>query len=212
MSGERWEQVLEAKFQQDIDEIQRDLDVRRDLLLFRIPLYSESPIERILAAAIATLHPTAGCKRAFYLDGGELTTETFRERLEHLGRAASRRVSPGQYGGWTGLYAHQIRHGRYQLDFLFGAVLYDEDGHRAQCLLAVECDGHAYHERTKEQAAHDRTRDRALQADGLAVFRFTGSQLYNDPLGCAAEIYSFMDAWASPHRKSIQARVRGVPA
>jgi very-short-patch-repair endonuclease len=54
--------------------------------------------------------------------------------------------------------------------------------------LAVECDGHDFHERTKEQAARDRSRDRALQAAGYTVMRFTGSELYRDPMRCVREV------------------------
>jgi very-short-patch-repair endonuclease len=54
--------------------------------------------------------------------------------------------------------------------------------------IVVECDGHDFHERTKEQAAKDRSRDRALQAAGYTVFRFTGSEIYADARGCAVEV------------------------
>lgn len=56
----------------------------------------------------------------------------------------------------------------------------------------IECDGHDYHERTKEQAMHDRARDRAFQAAGIPVFRFTGSEIYNNPFGCAGEVKRFL--------------------
>lgn len=54
--------------------------------------------------------------------------------------------------------------------------------------IVVECDGHAFHERTKEQAARDRSRDRALQERGFVVYRFTGSEIYRDPGRCAKEV------------------------
>lgn len=57
--------------------------------------------------------------------------------------------------------------------------------------LVVECDGHDFHERTKEQAAKDRSRDRSAQLSGLAVFRFTGSELWRDPWACADQIISW---------------------
>jgi len=57
--------------------------------------------------------------------------------------------------------------------------------------IAVECDGHDFHERTKEQAKADRSRDRAVQAAGLKILRFTGSEIHNDPFGCAAEVFQF---------------------
>lgn len=59
--------------------------------------------------------------------------------------------------------------------------------------LIVECDGHDFHERTKEQAKRDRSRDRRATLAGRDVMRFTGSELWRDPWGCAGEI---MD-WAS---------------
>jgi hypothetical protein len=54
--------------------------------------------------------------------------------------------------------------------------------------LIVECDGHEFHERTKEQAARDRARDREFQANGYEVFRFTGSEIWRDPMKCAEQI------------------------
>ena len=59
--------------------------------------------------------------------------------------------------------------------------------------LIVECDGHDFHERTKEQAARDRDRDRQAQLAGIEIFRFTGSELWRDPLGCAEQVI----AWAN---------------
>jgi hypothetical protein len=47
--------------------------------------------------------------------------------------------------------------------------------------VAIELDGHDFHERTKEQASRDKARDRALVADGWRVMRFTGSDVHDDP-------------------------------
>lgn len=60
--------------------------------------------------------------------------------------------------------------------------------------LVVECDGHDFHERTKDQAARDRSRDRALQEAGYPVFRFTGAEIWRDPCGCADQIIKWADA------------------
>lgn len=54
--------------------------------------------------------------------------------------------------------------------------------------LIVECDGHDFHERTKEQAARDRSRDRAVVAAGHRILRYTGSELYRDPMKCVREV------------------------
>ncbi len=55
--------------------------------------------------------------------------------------------------------------------------------------LILECDGHDFHEKTKEQAAKDKRRDRELQHLGYRVFRFTGSEIHNDAIACAIEAF-----------------------
>lgn len=61
-----------------------------------------------------------------------------------------------------------------------------------EVICVVECDGHDYHEKTKEQAAHDRSRDRVFQSEGIPIFRFTGSEIHKDPRGCLNEIRVFL--------------------
>lgn len=75
----------------------------------------------------------------------------------------------------------------WRVDFLIGM----NDGDRVQWLI-VECDGHDFHERTKEQAAKDRSRDRRYQAEGYGVFRFTGSELYKDAFTKADEAFQWL--------------------
>jgi very-short-patch-repair endonuclease len=53
--------------------------------------------------------------------------------------------------------------------------------------IVVECDGHDFHEKTKAQAAKDKSRDRAFQAEGYAIIHFTGSEIWNRPYNCAFE-------------------------
>lgn len=55
-------------------------------------------------------------------------------------------------------------------------------------MLAVELDGHDFHERTKEQAQRDKARDRALAAAGYRVLRFTGSEVWRDAGNCVDEL------------------------
>ena len=72
-----------------------------------------------------------------------------------------------------------------RVDFLIHAL--DCGGEREEewnwKQLIVECDGHDFHERTKEQAAKDKARDRQAQLAGYTVFRYTGSELWRDPWG-----------------------------
>lgn len=62
------------------------------------------------------------------------------------------------------------------------------------CTFIVECDGHNWHDKTKEQAARDKARDRVLQSHGPSVLRFTGSEIFNSPGRCLEEIENFLEA------------------
>jgi very-short-patch-repair endonuclease len=53
--------------------------------------------------------------------------------------------------------------------------------------MVIECDGHDFHERTKQQASRDRERDRNLQSFGFLVFRYTGRDIWSDVFSCASE-------------------------
>jgi very-short-patch-repair endonuclease len=70
-------------------------------------------------------------------------------------------------------------------------------------IMVVECDGHDFHEKTKEQAARDKKRDRFLQSRGYKVLRFTGSEIWADPSACAEEIITELardDDWRNSRR------------
>lgn len=99
------------------------------------------------------------------------------------------------YGAWKlleprlmlppGVVMRQQEHvGDYRADFFFKVV--DKDGTLRQ--LVVEVDGHDFHERTKAQAAHDKSRDRWMTGNGYHVMRFTGSEVYANPFKCAQDV------------------------
>lgn len=58
--------------------------------------------------------------------------------------------------------------------------------------LIIECDGHDFHERTKEQAAKDRARDRDMTAAGFPIMRFTGSEIHKNAAACAQQACLFL--------------------
>lgn len=72
------------------------------------------------------------------------------------------------------IYTPQVEIGKYRVDF--------------ECRLAsdrekkfiIECDGHDFHEKTKEQVAYDKQRERYLVSKGYKVLRFSGSEILND--------------------------------
>ena len=90
----------------------------------------------------------------------------------------------------------QAQIGKYRADFLvtyhdLSKTYWERSGERdslAPFSLVVEVDGHDFHERTKDQARRDKKRDRDIQNLGFMVLRFTGSDVWADPLKCATEV------------------------
>ena len=101
---------------------------------------------------------------------------------------------PSQTHGFYILPQHQV--GSYRLDF--GVCIYDEIG---LVRVAVECDGHDFHERTKQQAAHDKSRDRFLLEQGWPVMRFTGSEIHKNAPACANQVVKFLYGLMSAKRE-----------
>lgn len=81
---------------------------------------------------------------------------------------------------------------KYIVDFLFdtsrvGGIYHDND-----YKLIVECDGHQFHEKTKEQVAYNNERDYNLKSVGYDILHYSGSQIYKDPYGCAKKTIDFL--------------------
>ena len=76
---------------------------------------------------------------------------------------------------------------RYRVDFL---IVIRRDGQIHS--FVVECDGHDFHEKTKEQAKKDKKRDRDLLLKGYPVIRFTGSEIFENPDNCAREVVNLI--------------------
>ena len=125
----------------------------------------QTPIERYFFIAFCwTL-------KAFELDG---STEVVTGKNEALGRKL--RIYPQwDFNGW-------------RVDYMMSFT--PKSG--VERRLVVECDGHDFHERTKEQAERDRSRDRELQNQGFTIFRFTGRELYRNPVVCASEAVGWL--------------------
>lgn len=73
---------------------------------------------------------------------------------------------------------------KYRLDFYF-IVNYKNQG--AKC-FGIECDGHEFHQKTKEQVQYDNQRQRDLQNEGIEIIRFSGSEIWKNPFKCANEV------------------------
>lgn len=77
------------------------------------------------------------------------------------------------------IFSPQVEIGKYKVDFCITIPIYNSSESKK---IIIECDGHEFHEKTKEQAQHDKERDRFLQAEGYPIYRFTGSEIYRNPL------------------------------
>jgi len=73
----------------------------------------------------------------------------------------------------------------HTIDFLLYLPKYD-------IKIAVECDGHDFHEKTKEQAKRDKRRDRWLVVNDFYVFRYSGSEIYEKGNKFSWEIEGFL--------------------
>lgn len=93
---------------------------------------------------------------------------------------------------FDGVYCRlQAKVGPYRPDFLF--IFQYKSKEENKRFLVVECDGHDYHEKTKEQAKHDKSRDRWMTQNNIQLLRYTGSEIYNDSDGCAEEVCALIE-------------------
>ena len=80
--------------------------------------------------------------------------------------------------------------GKYRVDFL---IKYTEGtSYNGQMMfrssaVAVELDGHEFHEKDEKQRRYEKARDRFLQKKGLRVFHYTGSEIVKNPFNAAME-------------------------
>lgn len=87
---------------------------------------------------------------------------------------------------------------KYFVDFSFEADDYLADltlGNKIKNTnfkLAIECDGYEFHQKTKEQVKQDNEREFDLKMAGYDVLRFSGTQIFNNPIKCAEDTYNFI--------------------
>lgn len=70
-------------------------------------------------------------------------------------------------------------------------------------MYVVECDGHEFHQKTKEQVERDNERTRNLQASGYIVIRFSGTEIYHRSTRCARELKRIIHAPAIEQIKKV---------
>lgn len=147
----------------------------KDFELWKARRNCESPIECYMAAALLLMNVAFYTLKPLFVDpnNNEIGFREYSNRLD----------SP-----FVNIH-QQPAILEYRTDFLVAA----STGNRDELRIVVECDGHDFHERTKEQAEHDRSRDRRLTASGYEVFRFTGREIYRDAKNCADEVQARLE-------------------
>ncbi len=136
----------------------------------------ESPIERVMAAAVVAVFEIEECRPLIFIPAEYLLKGNVQ-----LGIAPQ-----AQVGDW-------------RVDFL----LIDRTLKKPLSVI-IECDGHQFHERDQDQALRDRSRDRAAQSIGAHVFRFTGREIWKDPIKCAREVFDLLERAAREEERREQ--------
>lgn len=110
---------------------------------------------------------------------------------EMLRRFARKAVVADKTFMFTSVLVQQMPVGPYRADFGIVAATSND----RSLVVAVECDGHDFHEKTKEQVAKDKARDRAFVERDIRVFRFSGAEIWRDAGECADQVLGFVGAW-----------------
>jgi very-short-patch-repair endonuclease len=84
----------------------------------------------------------------------------------------------------------QVTVERFRVDFM---VVFGDEGD-AGPRVAVELDGHEFHDKDKKQRSYEKARDRFLMKAGYTVFHYTGSDVVSDPVRVATEVLLFCGA------------------
>jgi len=171
--------------EQILDRLAAELAVKAETME-RVANYGDTPIEKLLLSSII-------------LSLRYLSHDVYRQCLITSddvmeARRGLKTRNPGFFNGENTIFVQkQTDVAGWRSDFVFNVYAFwgdtPESGRKPGWeRMIVECDGHDFHERTKEQAARDRERDRSAQLAGIEIYRFTGSELWRDPLGCADQV------------------------
>lgn len=89
----------------------------------------------------------------------------------------------------------QYRLGNRRLDFAYIVQPIHEPW---TIRIGIECDGHEFHS-TKAQKANDNERTVEIAEEGFNVLRFSGTQIFADPNGCAQSVADVVDGIYARH-------------
>lgn len=109
-----------------------------------------------------------------------------------------RRSLWGKRVGQMYLLFEQPRIGPYRPDFILIRERRSSDSAPTrERPLAIECDGRDYHDAHDSQRERDRIRDRQILAMGIPTIRFSGSEIWDNPVQCALSCYATLKSMGS---------------
>lgn len=180
--------------------VERAIQYRMDSIVVDViddvDRHAESPIELVMgralvAAAVPNCATFTAIVSSSKVDISEITTPEDILEVDSRLHSVLEDCLSSRYEIWP-----QVTIEKYRVDFLVRFLRYSWKEHRFDVEQAVvECDGHDYHEKTKEQARRDKRRDRRMTAQGLKVYRFTGSEIWKDPMGCAHQVFELINKY-----------------
>lgn len=150
----------------------------------RVNRHVGSEIERLMLAALWS--------RIVWRNYGELVTHASGHAHPDLLRMHARKEIEidvcNEHKMW---FIQQMPVGRFVADFGIAAATSVD----RTLVVAIECDGHDFHDRTKEQVARDKARDRFFTESDVRLFRFSGSEIWRDAGACADQVIEFVREW-----------------
>lgn len=117
------------------------------------------------------------------------------------------------YGHFNVTLDAQVKIDRYCADFVIKYHPFEKGFTQDNPLkqIVIECDGHEFHEKTKEQAAHDKERDRVMTKMGYIVLRYTGSEICTQPSKIIDDIHSFFNPAYAKEQEEIIRTIMNTP-
>lgn len=162
-----YEDVVNGNVEQKlVESVKDEIDVlvgRYNWRLYDCLIDCESPIEQLMALELYRIKDRLDS----WLSNIEIFETLYQEEMELNGK-------------------------NYRFDFMINIVFKILNEYSNSLNLVIGCDGYDFHQKTKEQVKKDNERDRNLQMAGYYIFRFSGSEIYNDLQMCGQRITEFI--------------------
>lgn len=176
------EQIREIEWQNGIYQLKKGC---QDLLDEIERAENEKDITRLKALHFHGQTQFSNCltDRILYFNGNDNWCESSIERLFlETFDAIRTKDKDTMYDYWLD---PQVEIGNYRVDF-------ELINHKDKKII-VECDGHEFHQKSKQQVEKDNQRERDLKKLGYEVVRFSGSEIFKDAEKCVEDLLDILN-------------------